>query len=88
MVSSLSITSLKRVYCRPGFWFLVALFLAISVPHYDETLHQPFINRIFEYIDMDRYAFERILYIVPITLAGFIFGHRGAYYLTWLRPVL
>ncbi|UCG83222.1 MAG: PAS domain S-box protein [Dehalococcoidia bacterium] len=79
MVSRLSLKSLAWVIRRPGFWLLAVLFLAISVPHYDETLHPPFVNRIFEYLDMDRHAFERILYIVPITLSGFFFGHRGAY---------
>ena len=79
MVLRSYISLLVKVLRRPGFWFLAVLFLAISVPHYDETLHPPFVNRIFEYLDMDRHAFERILYIAPITLAGFIFGHRGAY---------
>ena len=79
MVFRLSITSLASAVRRPGFWLLVGLFLAISIPHYDETLHPPFVHRVFESLDMDRHAFERILYIVPITLSGFFFGHRGAY---------
>jgi PAS domain S-box-containing protein len=79
MAFRIPIKSLAGIVRRPGFWLLAVLFLAISIPHYDETLHPPFVNRFFEYVDIDRHAFERILYIVPITLAGFLFGHRGAY---------
>lgn len=79
MVQRLSIHSFTNVLRRPEFWIIVALFVLISVPHYDETLHPPFVNRFFELLGIDRHAFERILYILPIVIAGFWFGHRGAY---------
>ena len=47
------LTSIVR---RPGFWVLVGLFILISVPHYDETLHPPFVYRFFEYLDLDRHG--------------------------------
>jgi PAS domain S-box-containing protein len=79
MVQRLSIHSFTGIFRRPEFWIIVVLFILISVPHYDETLHPPFVNRFFELVGIDRHAFERILYILPIVLAGFWFGHRGAY---------
>jgi len=74
-----SISSLVSNVRKPGFWLIVALFIVISVSHYYETLHPPFIRRIFSYLDLDRLSFERTLYIVPIILSGFLFGSRGAY---------
>ena len=79
MVQRLSTYWFTRVVRSPGFWIIVALFILISVPHYDETLHPPFVHRLFDTLDMDRHAFERILYLLPIVWAGFLFGHRGAY---------
>jgi len=79
MVQRISIHSFTSIFRRPEFWIVVALFILISVPHYDETLHPPFVNRFFELVGIDRHAFERILYILPIVMAGFWFGHRGAY---------
>lgn len=79
MLQRLSIHRLTGIFHRPEFWIIVALFILISVPHYDETLHPPFVNRFFELVGIDRHAFERILYILPIVLSGFWFGHRGAY---------
>ena len=79
MVQRLSIRSFTNIFRRPEFWIIIALFILISVPHYDETLHPPFVHRFFELVGIDRHAFERILYILPIVVAGFWFGHRGAY---------
>ncbi|MEE8566900.1 MAG: PAS domain S-box protein [Candidatus Bipolaricaulota bacterium] len=79
MLQRLSIHRLTGIFRRPEFWIIVALFILISVPHYDETLHPPFVQRFFDFLGMDRHAFERILYILPIVLSGFWFGHRGAY---------
>jgi two-component system sensor histidine kinase DegS len=75
----ISAHSLGRIVRRPGFWVVLTIFVLISVPHYAETLHPPFVHRFFESLDLDRHAFERTLYIVPIVLAGFFFGQRGAY---------
>lgn len=79
MLQRLSIHRFTGIFRRPEFWIIVALFILISVPHYDETLHPPFVQRFFDFLGMDRHAFERILYILPIVLSGFWFGHRGAY---------
>ena len=70
---------LKGVILRPGFWFLVALLALITIPHYREVIGHPvFLTDMLTSIGLDRHAFERILYLVPIIWAGFIFGWRGA----------
>jgi len=74
-----SISSLVRNARKPGFWLVVVLLIAISIPYYYEALHPPFVQRIFNSLAIDRLSFERTLYIVPIIISGFLFGSRGAY---------
>ena len=74
-----SINSLVRNARKPGFWLVVVLLIAISIPYYYEALHPPFVQRIFNSLAIDRLSFERTLYIVPIIISGFLFGSRGAY---------
>ena len=80
MAHYLSIDWLTKVIRRPGFWFILALLVLISVPHYHELLKlPPFFIPIMTDLGVTRHAFERILYLVPIVLAGFLFGWRGAF---------
>jgi len=74
-----SINSLVRNARKPGFWLVVVLLIAISIPYYYEALHPPFVQRIFNSLAIDRLSFERTLYIVPIIISGFLLGSRGAY---------
>ena len=51
----------------------------ITVAHYSEAIeHIPFLTDLMGKLDLDRHAFERILYLAPIIWAGFLFGQRGA----------
>ena len=69
---------LKRIILRPGFWLLVALLVLITIPHYREVIEHPsFLTNLLANIGLSRHAFERILYLVPIIWAGFIFGWKG-----------
>ncbi len=75
----LSFRGWVRVVFRPGFWLLVALLVLITIPHYREVVAQPSLfTDILANIGLNRHAFERIAYLVPIIWAGFLFGWRGA----------
>ena len=75
----LSFKGWGRVVFRPGFWLLVALLVLITVIHYREVVAQPSLfTDALANIGLDRHAFERIAYLVPIIWAGFLFGWRGA----------
>jgi len=63
---------LKRIILRPGFWLVVALLVLITIPHYQEFVTLP------SFIGLNRHTLERIAYLVPIILSGFVFGWRGA----------
>lgn len=63
----------------PGFWFVVAGLVLISIPHYDDTIKHPaFFTSLTTNVGLERHAFERIMYLAPIIWAGFLFGMKGA----------
>jgi PAS domain S-box-containing protein len=65
---------------NPGFWFIVAVMALITVPHYADVLKHPsFVVSIWSSLELDRHAFERVLYLAPIVWAGFLFGWKGAF---------
>ncbi len=72
------ISWLIRVIRKPAFWLILGLFVLITLPHYYQALGYP---ALFTYIvpgiGLTRHTLERILYLVPIVWAGFLFGFRG-----------
>ena len=80
MPHRLSISGLTRVIRKPGFWFILALMIFISIPYYaDALVHPTFLTDLMATLELERHAFERILYLAPIVWAGFLFGWRGAF---------
>ena len=76
----LSISWLTRTIRRPGFWFILLVIVLITVPYYHEVMEHPsFLITIMSDFNLDRHAFERIMYLAPIVWAGFLFGWRGAF---------
>lgn len=71
---------LIRIIRRPGFWLVAALLVLITLPHYGEQLEHPgFIADLISETGLDRHAFERIAYLVPIIWAAFLFGRKGSF---------
>jgi PAS domain S-box-containing protein len=78
MTSKLSWKKVLYILKRPGFWIIVVLLAAITIVHYREAISLPgFFNDIVIQTGLDRHAFERVFYLLPIVLAGFFFGWRG-----------
>lgn len=74
-----SLSWLTRTFTKPGFWFLAALVVLITIPQYVEQLHPPAsLTHFLSDIGLERHAFERIAYLAPIIWAGFLFGWPGA----------
>lgn len=68
-----------RVISKPGFWLILALLILISLPHYIDSLQHPaFLNQLMASLKLERHAFERILYLIPIVWAGFLFSWKEA----------
>ena len=65
---------------RPGPWLVFLLIVFISIPYYNDLIEHPsFINALLSGLNLERHAFERILYLAPILLAGTLFGWRGSF---------
>ena len=63
---------------RPGTWLLAALFILITFFQYAEQIEHPsFLANLTENLGLTRYTVERILYLLPIIWAAFMFGWRG-----------
>lgn len=72
-------TQIAKAIRKPGFWLIFALVILISLPHYADYLqHPPLLNEIMASLNLQRPDFERILFLVPIIWAGFLFSLRGA----------
>jgi two-component system sensor histidine kinase DegS len=68
-----------KLFKNPGFWIVTVIILIITIPHYREAIvHPAFITDVLVKFGLDRHAFERIAYLIPIVSAGFVFGWRGS----------
>ncbi len=67
-----------RTIKKPGFWLILAMMALITYLQYDDTFERPqYISQLLINLGLTRHAFERILYLGPIILGGFIFGWIG-----------
>ena len=68
-----------KLFKNPGFWIVTVILLLITIPHYREAItHPAFIVDVLQKYGLNRHAFERIAYLIPIVSAGFVFGWRGS----------
>ncbi|MCX5999811.1 MAG: GAF domain-containing protein, partial [Chloroflexi bacterium] len=71
---------LRGAIRRPGLGCVVTLLVVITIPHYAEGLRYPgFLADWLLHFGLDRQAFERIAYLVPIIWAGILLGQRAAF---------
>jgi PAS domain S-box-containing protein len=72
---------LGKIIRNQWFWLLLVLIFIITILYYAENLKGlAFLHQLTTGLGLTRHAFERVLYLVPISLAGFLFGWRGAFY--------
>ena len=64
-----------RITRNPHFWILVAMFVIGIVLHYPQQIFGATVPSSF--LGLTRHTMERVLFLLPITYAGFIFGIRG-----------
>jgi PAS domain S-box-containing protein len=78
MAQRTSINWLLKAAGRPSTWLLIALFLLITFFQYAGQLgHLPFLINLTSNLGLTRFTVERILYLLPIVWAGFLFGWKG-----------
>ena len=69
---------LAKAIRRPSTWLLIFLLAVITFLQYAYLLEHPsFLANLTTNIGLTRYTVERLLYLLPITLAASLFGWRG-----------
>jgi len=66
-----------RVIRNPRFWLIVVLFAVGIILHYPQQLPFWGLETPSSFLGLTRHTIERVYLLVPIILAGFIFGIRG-----------
>ncbi len=66
-----------RMVRNPRFWFVVAMFVIIIILHYPQQFPSWGEAAPFSLLGLTRHAVERVLLLVPIAYASFVFGIRG-----------
>jgi len=66
----------KAIYSG-HFWAVVAMLVIGLILHYPQQILSTDIPSIFSFLGLTRHAVERVLFLVPITYAGLIFGIRA-----------
>jgi PAS domain S-box-containing protein len=62
------------------FWVILALLGASLVLHYPQEILRIPSPSVFSFMGLSRHAVERILLLLPVTYAGFVFGLKGGLY--------
>jgi PAS domain S-box-containing protein len=71
---------LIRYIKRPSFWIILVLLVILTIFHYSSQIEQPgFLADLTARLGLDRHAFERMAFMVPIIYAGFLFGRRDSF---------
>lgn len=74
------IARVRRIVVSPHFWAIVVLFAVITISHFHELVqHVPVLGHISTSVvfGMERHTEDRLLYILLVAYAGWIFGVRA-----------
>jgi len=72
-----SLSSALKLLRSYHFWLAVLLFAMVIILHYPQQILATDSPSLFSFLGLTRHALERVLILVPITYASFIFGIRG-----------
>lgn len=61
----------------PHFWLLLVLFALCVALHYPQQIFSIESSSLFSFLGLSRHALERILLLVPVGYAGYVFGLRA-----------
>ena len=66
-----------KIISNPHFWIVLALFAIVIVLHYPQQILNTDSPSLFSFLGLTRHALERVLFLLPVTYAGFVFGMRA-----------
>jgi PAS domain S-box-containing protein len=66
-----------KIAANPHFWAVVILFAIVIALHYPQQLLSTSSPSLFSFLGLSRHAIERILLLVPVSYAAFVFGTKA-----------
>ena len=79
-VERLPIDSIVRLVKRPSLWIIVAAFFILTIFHYGSQIEQPgFLADLTDKLGLQRHAFERMAFMVPIIYSGLLYGRKASF---------
>ncbi len=79
-VERLSLDDIVRLLKRPSLWIIIATFFILTIFHYGGQIEQPgFLSDLTSKLGLQRHAFERIAYMVPIIYTGLLYGRKASF---------
>ncbi len=67
----------RRVIGNPCFWLVAVMFALAAAFHYPQQLPLVGAHAPRSFFGLERHAMERVLFLLPVTYAGFVFGIRA-----------
>ncbi len=64
----------SRIVFNPHFWIVVAMFVLGTILHYPELMA---LSPLYASLGLTRHAMERVLFLLPMAYAGFMFGIKA-----------
>lgn len=68
---------IRRVIVNPHFWLVVIMFGLATAFHYPQQLPLVGAHAPSSFFGLERHAMERVLFLLPTTYAGFVFGIKA-----------
>jgi len=66
-----------KLVSNPHLWAVVIIFVIVTVLHYPQQLLSTSSPSLFSFLGLSRHAMERILLLVPVSYAAFVFGTKA-----------
>lgn len=76
----LSLDDIVRLVKRPSLWIIIATFVILTIFHYGSQIEQAgFLADLTSKLGLQRHAFERIAFMVPIIYSGLLYGRKTSF---------
>ena len=68
-----------KILSNPHFWAVVVIFAIVIALHYPQQILSTSSPSLFSFLGLSRHALERILLLVPVSYAAFVFGTTAGF---------
>jgi signal transduction histidine kinase len=72
--SPVPVPRIPKILRSPHLWIVVAMFVVGAILHYPENM---LLSPLYPHLGLSRHAMERIIFLLPMAYAGFMFGIKA-----------